>query len=421
MPGPLFLPALQGSFGDWSYYSALVTLDDMVERIGYAAPLAENESLAQQMQRRLDDGGRAEDIAEYLLRNEDRFFNALVVGVLGGQPEWHPFSLSSHQPAHELGAVVERDQDLVGYLELSGDETLFALDGQHRLAGIRRALQDNPALGREKLSLIFVPHLATPAGVIRTRTLFISLNKKAVPVKRKDIIILDEVDLTAIITRRLIDTDARFNRDIIDVQRFGNAIPANSSSWTTIGNFYDANNMLIRHFVEGRNEDELRDAAKIRLSEDRIAFYQAGVVDFYERLARVEPLLRTVMGADAQRRQAALLEARTLANPRLIARPVGLKILTAAAAELRKQYTVAQSFRQLARVPLVMSREPFADLIWDTDRSRMLVSGQNLASRLLIYMLGLSQFDARLRRSYADHLGEDPDDVRPPRRFRAAD
>jgi len=335
MPGPLFLPALQGSFGDWTYYSALVTLDDIVERIGYAAPLAENSSLAQQMQRRLDDGGRAEDIADYLLRNEDRFFNALVVGVLGGQPEWHPFSLSSHQPAHELGAVVERDQDLVGYLELSGDETLFALDGQHRLAGIRRALQQNPALGREKLSLIFVPHLATPAGVIRTRTLFISLNKKAVPVKRADIIILDEVDLTAIITRRLIDTDARFNRDVIDVQRFGNAIPANSPSWTTIGNFYDANNMLIRHFVEGRDEDELRDAAKIRLSEERIAFYQAGVVDFYERLARVEPLLRTVMGADAERRRAALLDARTLANPRLIARPVGLKIITAAAAELR--------------------------------------------------------------------------------------
>jgi len=420
MPGPLFLPALQGSFGDWTYYSALVTLDDIVERIGYAAPLAENSSLAQQMQRRLDDGGRAEDIADYLLRNEDRFFNALVVGVLGGQPEWHPFSLSSHQPAHELGAVVERDQDLVGYLELSGDETLFALDGQHRLAGIRRALQQNPALGREKLSLIFVPHLATPAGVIRTRTLFISLNKKAVPVKRADIIILDEVDLTAIITRRLIDTDARFNRDVIDVQRFGNAIPANSPSWTTIGNFYDANNMLIRHFVEGRDEDELRDAAKIRLSEERIAFYQAGVVDFYERLARVEPLLRTVMGADAERRRAALLDARTLANPRLIARPVGLKIITAAAAELRKQYTVAQTFRQLARVPLVMSREPFADLIWDTDRGRMLVSGQNLASRLLIYMLGLSQFDARLRRSYADHLGEDANDVRPPRRLRAA-
>ena len=396
-----------------------MTLDDIVERIGYAAPLAENDSLAQQMQRRLDDEDRAEDIAEYLLRNDDRFFNGLVVGVLGGQPEWHPFSLASRQPAHELGAVVERDQDLVGYLEFSGDETLFALDGQHRLAGIKRALLQNPALGREKLSLIFVPHMATPQGVVRTRTLFISLNKKAVPVKRKDIIILDEVDLTAIITRRLVDGDARFNRDIIDVERFGNAIPGNSPSWTTIGNFYDANNVLIRSCVQGRDEDELRDAAKVRLSEERIAFYQAGVVDFYERLAQIEPLLRTVMGGDQELRTAALRDARSARNPRLLARPVGLKILTAAVAELRKTHTVAQTFRQLRRVPLTMTRAPFADLIWDTDRGRMLVSGQGLATRLLIYMLGLSEFDARLRRSYADHLGEDVDAVRAPRRLPA--
>lgn len=419
MPGPLFLPALQGVFGDWTYYNALVTLNDIVERIGYAAPLAENDSLAQQMQRRLDDRERAEDIADYLLRNDDRFFNGLVIGVLGGQPEWHPFSLASRQPAHELGAVVERDQDLVGYLEFNGEETLFALDGQHRLAGIKRALAQNPALGREKLSLIFVPHFGTPAGLIRTRTLFISLNKKAVPVKRKDIIILDEVDLAAIITRRLVDSDPRFNRDVIDVERFGNAIPGNSPSWTTIGNFYDANNVLIRHYVQGRNEEELQDAAKVRLPEDRISFYQAGVVDFYERLARIEPLLAAVMGNDAEARTVALRGARTAANPRLLARPIGLKIICAATAALRQNHTIAQTFRELSRVPLTMTRAPFADLIWDTDRGRMLVSGQSLASRLLIYMLGLSEFDARLRKSYADHLGQDAADVRPPRRLRA--
>lgn len=419
MPGPLFLPALQGAFGDWTYYNALVTLDDIVERVGYAAPLAENDSLAQQMQRRLDDQVRAEDIADYLLRNDDRFFNGLVIGVLGGQPEWHPFSLASRQPAHELGAVVERDQDLVGYLAFNGEETLFALDGQHRLAGIKRALAQNPALGREKLSLIFVPHFATPDGLIRTRTLFISLNKKAVPVNRKDIIILDEVDLAAIITRRLVDGDPRFNRDVIDVERFGHAIPGNSPSWTTIGNFYDANNVLIRTYVQGRNAEELRDAAKVRLPEDRIAFYQAGVVDFYERLARIEPLLATVMGNDAAARTAALRAARTAANPRLLARPIGLRIICNAAAALREGHTVAQTFRELGRVPLTMDRAPFADLIWDTERGRMLVAGQSLASRLLLYMLGLVDFDARLRRSYADHLGVDPADVHPPRRLRA--
>lgn len=416
-PGPLFVPAMQGTFGDWTYYSALVSLKDIVERVDYATTLVENKSLAQQIQRRLDDIGRAKDIADYLLKSSDRFFNALVVGVLGGQPEWYPFTLSSRIHDHELGAVTERDQDLVGYLQLSGEEKLFALDGQHRLAGIRRALAQAPKLSEERLALIFVPHLATPGGLIRTRSLFISLNKKAVPVKRKDIIILDEVDLAAIITRRLIDHDARFNRDVVDVARFGSAIPGTSRFWTTIGNFYDANKILIRHFVEGRDETELRDADKVRLPEKRIAFYQAGVVDFYDRLAKVEPLLMTIFGEDADARTNAIVDARTAKNPRLLARPVGLNIVTKAAAELRKSNSVAQAFRELRRIPLTMTHAPFADIIWDTRRSRMIVSSQGLASRLLLYMLGLTPFDARLRKSYAEHLAVDPNTVRPPRRL----
>lgn len=420
MPNPLFMPAMQGTFGDWTYYTALVTLDDIVERVGYATSLNTNESLAEQIQRRLDDVGRAEDIADYLIRNEDRFFNALVVGVLGGHPQWHPFILSSHVADHELGTVTERDQDLVGYLQLSGEETLFALDGQHRLAGIRRALAQNPAIGREKLALIFVPHMATPEGLIRTRSLFISLNKKAVPVKRKDIIILDEVDIAAIVTRRLVDQDARFNRGVIDVDRFGSSIPATSGYWTTIGNFYDANDSIIRHFVEGRDDEELQDAAKVRLPEDRIAFYQAGVINFYERLATIEPLLATIFGEDTDTRASAIHDARTARNPRLLARPIGLKIITKVAAELRKANSVSRTFRELRRIPLVMTRAPFADIIWDTGRARMLPRGESLATKLLFYMLGYAEFDGRLRNSYAEYLGEDPATVQPPRRLRVA-
>lgn len=420
MPGPLFMPAMQGTFGNWVYYIALMALDDVVQRVGYAAPLNENKNLAEQIQRQLDEEGRAKDIADYLLRNQDRFFNALVVGVVGGQPEWHPFTLSSRIANHELGEVTERDQDLVGYLQFSGEETLFALDGQHRLAGIRRALEQNPALGKEKLALIFVAHVATEKGLIRTRSLFISLNKKVVPVNRKDIIILDEVDLAAIITRRIVDQDERFNRGVIDVERFGNAIPNRSSFWTTIGNFYDANNNIIRHFVEGRDEEELQDAAKIRLPENRISYYQDGVVDFYQRLSAIEPLLATIFGKDADSRTDAIRDARTSRNPRLLARPLGLKIITKIAAEFRKDKSIARTFRELKRIPLVMTREPFADVIWDTNRSRMIVRGESLATRLLLYMLGLTSFDSRLRKSYAEHLGQDPSEIRPPRRLPAA-
>lgn len=420
MPTPLFLPALQGSFGDWKYYSALVRLGDIVERVGYAQPLVKNKSLSQQMQRRLDDRDRAEDISEYLINSKDRFFNALVIGVLGGQPQWHPFSLSSKVQKHELGDMTERDQDLVGYLELKGGEQLFALDGQHRLAGIKLALEANPAMADEKLSLIFVPHIGSPEGLLRTRSLFISINKKAVAVKRNDIIILDEVDLPAIITRRLIDENPKFSRDVIDVERFGNAIPGTSNFWTTIGNFYDANKVIIEEIVEGRDDEELEWGSKMRLSEKRIDFYLAGVVDFYDRLAKLEPLLAKVFSGGSPATTAALLDARTGSQPRLLARPVGLKIITKTAAALRESHSIATTFKELSRVPLVMTKAPFAGLIWDTANARMRVKGENLATRLVQYMLGLKAFDAKLRKSYADHLEEEPEDVKAPRRFPAA-
>ena len=315
--------------------------------------------------------------------------------------------------------MTERDQDLVGYLEFSGAEQLFALDGQHRLAGIKGALEIKPGLAQEKLAIIFVPHVDTLEGVLRTRSLFIAINKRAVAVKRKDIIILDEVDLPAIVTRRLIDENPKFSRDVIDVERFGNAIPTKSRYWTTIGNFYDANKIIIERIVDRRDEAELETATKRRLGEDRINFYMAGVVDFYDRLAKLDPLLAKVFAGGGDSTASALLDARTGGNPKLLARPVGLKIVTKTAAALRESQTVAGTFRELSRMPLTLTRSPFANLIWDKDSGRMQPRGENLAVRLVEYMLGISDFTPPLRKSYAAHLGKEAADVQPPRRFPA--
>lgn len=418
MSDPLYLPALQGAFGSWTYYVALINLTELVDRVGYARQLQHNERLSQLIQRRLDEDRRAQDIAQYLLATQDRFFNSLVVGVLGGAPEWHPFSLSPGREGHDLGMVVERDQDLVGYLELSGSEALFALDGQHRLAGIKQALEQRPELGSEKLSVLFVPHQNTPAGLIRTRGLFISINKKAVPVNRRDIIVLDEVDLPAIITRQLLDEHPWFSREQIDFERFTNSLALTSPYWTTIGNFYDLNSVIINSVVEGRNEEELEMARRNRLSEDRISFYRDGVIDFYNRLAELDPALRSVFdGTDVAD---TVRQARRPPEPHLLFRPIGLKIVGRVAAELRSsRRTLAQTFRDIGRLPMRLDRMPFSATIWDGDRGRMVTRGESLATRLTLYMLGLSPGDDRLRQSYADWLDQPVSRTRLPRRFPA--
>jgi len=64
--------------------------------------------------------------------------NALVVATYGGQPNWH--ALNDVKSRTKDGELKSLDDDMiasVGFLTLQGDEELFALDGQHRLAGIK--------------------------------------------------------------------------------------------------------------------------------------------------------------------------------------------------------------------------------------------------------------------------------------------
>ncbi|WP_159252831.1 DGQHR domain-containing protein [Xanthomonas phaseoli] len=415
MKDKIFLPSLQGSLGSWLYYSSLISLQELAERVGYASRIQSNEKLGTLMQRALDDKDRTTDLAEYLRTTEDRFFNSLVVGVQGGAPVWHPFGLSSTLPEHDLGDIIERDQDLVGYLELRGDEVLFALDGQHRLSGIKKALETGADIGDEKVSVIFVPHTNSAPGLRKTRSLFIALNKRAVPVARRDIIALDEVDLPAIITRQLIDEHPWFSKGQVDTELFGNSIPRTSGAWTTIGKFYDVNSTIVKSIAETRSSEELKLGSKNRLPDERIDAYKSEVVDFYRRLALIDPVLKTVF--DGKNVEATSKMARGPADPRLLFRPIGMKIVADTCAALRTTKSIPASFQQLAKIPMTMDARPFNETIWDEERGTMVTKGSSLAIRLTHYMLGIKQPDDKLRQAYAEWRGIDRSNVRLPNRW----
>ena len=244
MSSPILLPALQGRFGDWTYYAAIMPVSEVDARVRFARELHPNESLGDRIQRDLQDSGpagrnRAVAIADYLRNNDRRFFNSIVVGTYGGEPVWHPFKVVPRSLHDETIDIQLSQQERVGFLELQGTENLFALDGQHRVAGIRKALEAAVEISDDILTVLFVPHLNDAAGVARTRRLFVDLNKRAVPVARKDIIILDEVDLAAILARRLVDDHPWFSKGQIDVDRFNNTIPQMGRALCSIGTLYD--------------------------------------------------------------------------------------------------------------------------------------------------------------------------------------
>ena len=131
-------PALRAVMGDWVYYVATMRLADVAARINFAHEIHPSEKLNELIQRRLNTG-RAKKIADYLLRDDQRFFNALVVGVYGGDPCWYDFGEITPMQSSDI-EIPEDIHNSLGFLSLAGREIMFALDGQHRLAGIKQAL-----------------------------------------------------------------------------------------------------------------------------------------------------------------------------------------------------------------------------------------------------------------------------------------
>jgi len=60
---PLTMPALRGSFGDWTYYACLLPLRELAARVSYADELHQAKALSELIQRSLE-GPRATHIAE---------------------------------------------------------------------------------------------------------------------------------------------------------------------------------------------------------------------------------------------------------------------------------------------------------------------------------------------------------------------
>ncbi len=140
----------------------------------------------------------------------------------------------------DLKDLSDETIESIGFLTFRGDESLFALDGQHRLAGIKKAIKDGIDQDPyDDLSIIFVAHQTTQKGLERTRRLFTTLNKTAKPVSKGDIVALDEDDAMAICVRWLIEKTKLFSGKKIAFVASNNIPVTNMTRLTTIVSLYD--------------------------------------------------------------------------------------------------------------------------------------------------------------------------------------
>jgi len=71
--------------GDWVYYPTLMKLKDIAERVKIAEEIYQSKTLSAMVQQEIKRK-RGKEVKDYLLKQEQRFFNSLIVAIHEGDP-----------------------------------------------------------------------------------------------------------------------------------------------------------------------------------------------------------------------------------------------------------------------------------------------------------------------------------------------
>ena len=339
------------------------------------------------IQRSLDKE-RTQEIAEYIRTQPERFFNSLVVAVYDGEPNWHALSNVRNRESDPLMEGLRPEiMESVGFLTLRGDENIFALDGQHRLSGIKAIVDDEhePAIN-DVVSVIMVAHKQTPAGLVTTRRLFTTLNKTARKVSTGDTIALDEDDAMAICVRHLIEKTNLFKGARIAIVATNNIPTNNIECLTTIGNLYDILTILFtqaqfplkdkKETLETRRPSPPNLSGYIDFTEKyfaclRDSFSELNEFFSAEQTSTVVPTYRGPHGGSA------------------MFRPIGLEVFTQIIARgTEKNMSLDQSVQTAAELPRDLTSPPYAGVMWNQRTERIITGNKATLREILCYMIG---------------------------------
>jgi len=239
-----------------------MSMREVTAEVDFASSVFTEPTLSDHMQRPLRSTRVKKHIVGYLRSQNDRFFGSLVVAAVGGAPRWHPFEIPD-DPASPVLAHGSVFSGYLGLLTFGDDPKYYALDGQHRLAAIRRIVQSDQdhdfreAFSKETISvLVLFPSGAEGADEAdsgwqqRYRRVFSSLNRWTKATGQVTNIIMDEDDRFAIVTRRLISEHELFRAPGPDSESFrvltkSGQLKATSDHFITLKTLYDVNTHLL--------------------------------------------------------------------------------------------------------------------------------------------------------------------------------
>lgn len=379
----IYLPCIRGVIGNWTYYSTVMKIRDIVEN-SRVITVAESPDLYTKninniLQREISPS-RISQISRYLLNNNERFFSSLTLAIHKGNPQWFDISLGSQFEVENKSlsdGQLEFIENKFGILSLEGNEQIFALDGQHRLVGLREAMKKNSNLGEEEIALIFVVHNAENRE--RTRRLFTVLNKYAEKPKGAELIILDEDDSAAINTRRLLENHPVFIKEnALSSTKTGN-IPSNDhKSFTTLVTVNKINKIL---YKKDKEFYTLRPADEILESLYEIS------KNFWDFLFDVFPEIVNFVEGERGIDFHGVFDRNSDSGGSLLLRPIGQELVARLYKAFLNTNQVEILQQRIRNVNFNLSGNTLKYLFWNN--GKMQSKEEDLKFKLLAYLVGL--------------------------------
>jgi DNA sulfur modification protein DndB len=228
------VPAMKGKMGSRTYYACLMPLSAMpnlfkfTDWAGFAAEDREQRVLNEK---------RVPDLANYILENEDDYLFSAITASYKSEP---------------IYTEIQKDGDAasIGVLKLKLGDELIINDGQHRCAGIARAIKENPAIGEHTISVLLFPY----ENKDRVQQMFSDLNRFVVKTSKSLDILYDHRDPISIATMFALDKIEVF-KELTEKSNI--SLKAKDTKLFTLAAFYDANNELLKG-QKGEAEDQAK-------------------------------------------------------------------------------------------------------------------------------------------------------------------
>lgn len=225
-------PVVKGIQAGRTYFIAMVPL----KMLGKLFPRDDEYVLPEYRAQRKLNETRIPEIRKYILDNRESYvFSALAASIDG-----------------EFNFVPVGESD-TGTLEVDMDAKFLINDGQHRKAAILSALEEDPSIGNETISVVFYED----TGLARSQQMFTDLNKHAVKTSNSIAELYDSRDQLAVITRGVI-ADIPFLNEFVDKER--DNLGKFSSALFTLNTFYTANKKILRR---GTSDDKFAEFLKL--------------------------------------------------------------------------------------------------------------------------------------------------------------